>query len=152
MVSCRMITDRKNNESAVCSTEIIDNFVDAEAVDNITNEDASAESFSYDVNNVFYKIIHCEMPATIIKENANFIAFRDIFPQAKHHILCIPRAQYINFTHLAIENPQLMHEMTTFILSVVQKLKITNYKLLTNCGAGAGQIVMHFHMHIMSDD
>lgn len=152
MVSYPVINKRKNNKNAVCSTEIIDNFVDVGAVDNITNEDASAESFTYDVNNVFYKIIHREMPATIIKENANFIAFRDIFPQAKHHILCIPKAQYVNFTHLAIENPKLMHEMTTFILSVAKELKITNYKLLTNCGASAGQIVMHFHMHIMSDD
>ena len=105
----------------------------------------------YNQDNVFFRIIKGLLTAKIIHETPYFLAFPDIAPQAKHHIICIPKEQFIDFSHVAANNPSLMIGMTNFIFEVVKKVGIQNYRLVTNCGTNAGQSVMHFHMHILSN-
>lgn len=106
----------------------------------------------YDQNNVFYKIINGSIPADILLEDDDFIAINDINPQAKYHILCIPKGCYIDFTDLVEQNADLMAKMSKFILKITQQLKLKSYRLVNNCGTSAGQTVMHFHMHILSNE
>ena len=51
---------------------------------------------NYDQNNIFAKIIRKELPAQIVDENKNALAFKDISPRAPIHILIIPKGQYLN--------------------------------------------------------
>lgn len=103
----------------------------------------------YNENNVFAKIINEEIPCNKVYEDENTLAFHDINPLAKIHILVIPKARYISF------NDFIIHSSTTEIVhffKVVHKIASTivgGYRLITNHGANAEQIVPHFHVHLL---
>ncbi len=102
---------------------------------------------------VFAKIIAGEIPAKILVETENVIAFPDLNPQAKVHILVIPKTtEYDNVTQLAAADPALLAE----IVGVAQKLASEHangdYRLIFNSGASAGQTVFHVHAHVLAGD
>ncbi len=97
---------------------------------------------------LFCKIINKEIPANIILENDEFIAFHDINPKAPVHILAIPKIHVDSFNEL---NPSLMANMTTFIQDIAKEVKIdkSGYRVITNIGENGGQEVKHLHFHIL---
>lgn len=103
------------------------------------------------MKNIFQKIIDGEIPSNKVLENNEFLAFNDINPKAKIHILIIPKKFYENFQEVS---PETMANMTKFIQDVAIKMGIekSGYKLLTNCGKKAGQEVMHLHFHMLADE
>lgn len=102
----------------------------------------------YNKNNVFYKIINKELPASIINENKEFIAFNDINPDAPIHVLAIPKRLIRNIEEVK-DDYEFIKKYFQFIYNTIDKLKINNnYSLLTNSGSKAGQIVDHLHFHI----
>ena len=104
---------------------------------------------AYDANNPFNKIINKELPAKIVLEDDNFMAFHDIKPENKIHILVIPKGQYTDFSDF-IKNSPNTENFFKFIQQVIDKLQLEDYRLVMNTGPGADQTVFHFHAHILS--
>ncbi len=100
---------------------------------------------------LFCKIVNKEIPANIIVEDENFLAFHDINPKAPVHILAIPKVHIESFNEVT---PKIMAEMTTFIQKVAQETKIdeSGYRIITNIGENGGQEVKHLHFHILGGE
>jgi histidine triad (HIT) family protein len=97
---------------------------------------------------IFEKIIAREIPSTIVFEDDDFIAFRDINPKAPVHVLCVPKRVSSRLDDIgdALELGRLFHAA---IRVARHALKLKDYRLAVNVGAGAGQIVFHTHVHIL---
>jgi len=97
---------------------------------------------------LFCKIVNKEIPANIILENDNFLAFHDINPKAPVHILVIPKQHVDSFNEVSAET---MAGMTSFIQEVAKEVKIdeSGYRVITNIGENGGQEVKHLHFHIL---
>jgi histidine triad (HIT) family protein len=97
---------------------------------------------------LFCKIVNKEIPANIILENDNFLAFHDINPKAPVHILAIPKKHVDSFVEVS---PQTMSGMTTFIQELAREVKIekSGYRVITNIGENGGQEVQHLHFHVL---
>ncbi|BCZ18109.1 HIT family protein [Helicobacter sp. NHP19-003] len=98
--------------------------------------------------NVFEKIVAGEIPCQKVLENSQFLAFHDINPKAPVHVLVIPKVCVKDFN---AASPELLAQMSGFILEVVEKLGIkeSGYRLITNVGSDGGQEVPHLHFHIL---
>ena len=106
----------------------------------------------YDENNIFAKIIRKEIPCEKIYEDEKVLFFKDINPQAKIHILGIPKVEAVSYSDF-VENFD-QQEISYFFKSifvVVKKFDLdkTGYRLITNKGLDANQEVPHFHVHIL---
>ncbi len=105
----------------------------------------------YDDTNIFARILRNEIPSRRIYEDAFAVAFHDINPQAPHHVLVIPRGQFVSFADFATTAPEA--EIAGFFraIAAVAKqmgLEQPGYRLLTNMGMHSGQEVPHFHVHL----
>ncbi|MBI3873628.1 MAG: histidine triad nucleotide-binding protein [Arcobacter sp.] len=100
---------------------------------------------------IFCKIIKGEIPNKTVLEDENFLAFEDINPQAKVHILIIPKIHIDSFD---VMPPKVMGEMTVFIQKVASKIGVKNdgYRLITNIGRDGGQEVNHIHFHLVGGE
>lgn len=98
---------------------------------------------------IFCKITKEEIPASIVYEDNEVLAFKDIHPKAPVHILVIPKKHVDSLKEL--EDEALIGHMFTVINKIAKEQGIaeTGYRVVTNCGKGAGQEVMHLHFHIM---
>lgn len=108
----------------------------------------------YDKNNIFAKILSGQIPNKTVYSDDFVLAFYDVAPRARVHVLVIPRGEYtdiFDFTQNAPENIQIA--FWRGVRNTVAKLGLrNNFRTIANTGKGAGQSVMHFHVHIMSDD
>ncbi|MGW0660837.1 histidine triad nucleotide-binding protein [Streptodolium elevatio] len=100
---------------------------------------------------LFCKIVAGDVPATVVRETKDFVAFRDINPQAPTHILVIPRAHYPNAGELGVAEPELAGTLLAEAAAVAagEGIDETGYRVVFNTGAGAGQTVFHVHAHVM---
>jgi histidine triad (HIT) family protein len=98
---------------------------------------------------LFCRIVRREIPATIVHEDDDCIAFRDIGPQAPTHILVIPR-QHVS-TLDEVSEPLLIGRLMTAAAQVARKEGIveSGYRTVINTNAGAGQTVFHLHVHVL---
>lgn len=99
---------------------------------------------------IFQKIIDKEIPADIVFEDDQVLAFRDIQPQAPTHILIIPKKPIVNIADMADEDDALIGALFLRARDIANKLDLQDYRLVTNNGAGAGQSVFHLHLHLLS--
>ena len=97
---------------------------------------------------IFCKIVKGEIPSNKVLENEKFLAFHDINPVAPIHVLVIPKEHFENFSSTPTD---VLAEMSEFIKDVANKLNITDYRLITNNGKGAGQEVFHIHIHMIAN-
>ena len=97
---------------------------------------------------LFCKIVNKEIPANIILENDEFIAFHDINPKAPVHVLAIPKIHVDSFNEV---KGNLMLGMTNFIQEIAKEVNIdkSGYRVITNIGENGGQEVKHLHFHIL---
>jgi len=106
----------------------------------------------YNSNNVFAKILREELPCLKVQEGEHYLAFHDAFPKADIHILVIPKKKYITY-HDFLEKASSEEKLQFFdaIVEIVKKYHLDEkgYKLHNNNLPGGGQIVPHFHMHIL---
>ncbi|MBP6162980.1 MAG: histidine triad nucleotide-binding protein [Aliarcobacter sp.] len=100
---------------------------------------------------IFCKIVKGEIPNQTILEDENFLAFNDINPTRKIHVLIIPKEHYDSFD---IMPPKIMAGMTEFIQKVASKLDVrqSGYRLITNVGDDGGQEVHHLHFHLIGGE
>ena len=101
---------------------------------------------------IFSKIINKEIPANIVFENENVLAFKDINPQAPVHILIIPKIEIPKVTDInGNEHSQLLGEMIDAANKIAKDIGISEdgFRLVFNCGENGGQEVYHLHLHLL---
>lgn len=106
---------------------------------------------TYDCTNIFAKILRGEIPNKTVYEDAYVLAFHDIAPAAPVHVLVIPKGEYVHYSDFVAHAPADMREgFFAAVAKVAAQLKLSDYRLISNHGEGAGQSVPHFHMHILA--
>ena len=101
---------------------------------------------------IFSKIINREIPANIVFENENILAFKDINPQAPVHILIIPKIEIPKVNDIkGSEHASLLGEMIDAANKIAKDLNIAEdgFRLVFNCGDNGGQEVYHLHLHLL---
>jgi histidine triad (HIT) family protein len=100
---------------------------------------------------LFCKIAAGEIPAEKVKEAEDWVAFRDISPQAPTHILIIPREHIATLNDLEPGHAQLMGKMFLAAKEIAAEEGIAEpgYRTVVNCNAQAGQAVFHVHVHVL---
>ncbi|WP_208347034.1 HIT domain-containing protein [Pseudaestuariivita rosea] len=114
-------------------------------------------AYSYDDQNIFAKILRDEIPNDTVYETDHSLAFKDITPQAPHHVLVIPKGKYVCFDHFA--NTASDAEIVDYIRAIGEVCKMlgippgdggNGYRLLSNAGQDGVQEVPHLHVHIVA--
>ncbi len=97
---------------------------------------------------IFCKIVAGKIPANIVLESRDFLAFHDINPIAPVHILIITKTHIRDFNEVS---PEMMAGLTSFAQNVAKILGVENsgYRLITNVGDNGGQEVPHLHFHLI---
>ncbi len=99
---------------------------------------------------IFSKIIRREIPADIVYEDDQALAFRDINPQAPVHILVIPKKPIPKLADAESEDQALLGHLLWTVKDIAKQEKLENgYRVVINNGADAGQTVFHLHLHIL---
>ena len=100
---------------------------------------------------IFSKIIRREIPADIVYEDSDCLAFRDIQPQAPTHILVIPKEVVAGVQHAAPEHGPLLGHLLLKASQIAkeQGLAAAGYRLVINAGDDGGQTVAHLHVHLL---
>ena len=96
---------------------------------------------------LFCRIASGEIPADIVWQDDAVIAFRDIAPQAPTHILLITRDHHVTVGELATADPALAATLMAAVAAVAAQEGLSDYRLVFNSGAEAGQSVFHVHGH-----
>ena len=99
---------------------------------------------------LFCKIIAGIIPSTKVYEDETVFAFRDIAPQAPTHILVIPKVHIPSVDGISAENSAVVAHIFEVIPQIAKAEGLENgYRVVSNCGADAGQTVPHLHFHIL---
>ena len=113
--------------------------------------------YAYDDTNIFARILRGEIPCDKLLETEHSLAFRDIRPQAPHHVLVIPKGPYVTFDHFAlVASAAEQADFVNAIGQVCAQLGLqpgeggNGYRLISNAGADGVQEVPHLHVHIMA--
>lgn len=112
-------------------------------------------AYTYDNQNIFAKILRGEIPNDTLAETDHTLAFKDIYPQAPHHVLVIPKGAYITADHFANEasDGEIIDFWRTFG-RICTELGVppdpgAGYRIISNAGEDGVQEVPHFHLHIL---
>lgn len=98
---------------------------------------------------LFCKIVAGDIPSSKVYEDEQILAFRDIAPAAPVHVLFIPKAHIAGVREITAENAAVVAHIFSMIPQVAQELGITDYRVVSNNGADAGQTVHHLHFHLL---
>lgn len=102
------------------------------------------------MNCLFCKIIAGEIPSAKVYEDETVYAFRDIAPQAPTHILVVPKTHINDCNGITAENSAVIAHIFEVIPQIAKAEQLENgYRVVSNCGADAGQTVQHLHFHIL---
>lgn len=107
---------------------------------------------TYDRDNVFARILRDELPSDRVYEDDEFIAFRDIAPQAPVHIVLIPRGEPpVSAAEIWPTDAGWAGRMLAAAAHIAreQGLEEPGFRLVMNAGRDAGQEVPHLHVHIL---
>ncbi len=102
-------------------------------------------------NCIFCKIARKEIPASIIYEDEKTMAFKDINPVAPVHVLIIPKKHIASVNDLDRDNAEVLIDIHLAASKIAKEFGISDngYRLINNCGADAGQTVLHIHYHLL---
>lgn len=100
---------------------------------------------------IFCRIAAGEIPATIVRDDGEILAFRDLNPQAPTHILVIPRRHIATLLDAEIADAQLLGKLQLAAIEIARAegLDERGFRLVTNCLEEAGQSVFHLHLHLL---
>jgi histidine triad (HIT) family protein len=110
-----------------------------------------SESLSPGGDTIFGKIIRKEIPAQIIFESEELLAFRDIAPVAPTHVLIIPKKPIRSIAHASESDATLIGKLMLAAAEIARRegLDQSGYRIVTNIGNDGGQTVFHLHMHLL---
>jgi histidine triad (HIT) family protein len=101
-------------------------------------------------DNIFLKIANKQIPARIVHEDEQCVAFHDVNPQAPVHVLIIPRKVIPTHADVKPEDSELLGHLHLVAAQLAEKLGIGDgYRLVLNCKERAGQSVPHLHLHLL---
>jgi len=100
---------------------------------------------------IFEKIVNREIPANIVHEEEDFLAFHDIAPQAPVHVLIIPKRVIPRIAEAKPEDAALLGRMLAAAGTIADKLGVreSGFRLVINNGPDAGEAVPHLHIHLL---
>lgn len=106
------------------------------------------------MSTIFKKIIDKEIPANIVYEDDEFLAFHDINPAAKVHVLVIPKKEIKNLDDASEKDLELLGKLQLTVAKVARILGIAEegYRVVTNINKNGGQEVYHIHYHILGGE
>ncbi len=101
---------------------------------------------------LFERIILGEIPCDKVLENEKIIAFKDIAPKAPIHILIVPKKVIPDLQSMHAEDFYLLGEIASAAQEIAKRYNVVErgYRLVTNNGPDAGQIVFHLHFHFLA--
>lgn len=101
-------------------------------------------------DNLFLKILDKEIPARIVYEDDQCVAFHDVNPQAPVHLLIIPRKVIPTHADIKPEDRELLGHLHLIAAQLANQLGLADgYRLVLNCKEQAGQTVPHLHLHLL---
>lgn len=103
-------------------------------------------------DDIFARIVDRSISADIVYETDRILAFRDIAPKARVHILIIPKASIKTAKEITTVNIALFGELFLAAKEIAQQQGLTGYKLHMNVDEDGGQVVPHVHLHLLSPD
>ena len=103
------------------------------------------------MSTIFKRIINKEIPADILFENDNVIAFRDVNPVAPVHFLVIPKKEIPTLNDIDENDKDIIGELFLVAkkLAKIKGLEKKGYRTIFNCNEDGGQTVFHIHLHVM---
>ena len=106
------------------------------------------------MSTILKKIIDKEIPADIVYEDDEFLAFKDINPQAKVHVLVIPKKEIKSLNDVSEEDILLLGKLQLVISKIAKDLWIADegYRVISNINKNGGQEVYHIHYHILGGE
>lgn len=101
---------------------------------------------------LFLDIIAGRIPADIIFENDQVVGFRDINPQAPHHVLFVPRERIATINDIQPDQAALIGELFLAAAEYAREQGVdqSGYRVVMNCNEAAGQTVFHIHLHFLA--
>ena len=101
---------------------------------------------------IFGKIIRREIPADIVYEDDDVLAFRDLNPQAPVHVLFVPRRAIATLDEAKPEDAELLGKLLLAVAAYAreQGLAKDGYRAVINCNEHGGQTVFHLHVHLLA--
>jgi histidine triad (HIT) family protein len=105
---------------------------------------------TYDPSCLFCRIAKGEVPADVVLDRSDMLAFRDINPQAPTHVLVIPRDHIESFEALTEQHGELLADLVRATNEVARQEGVAGgFRVVTNVGPPAGQSVAHLHLHLL---
>jgi histidine triad (HIT) family protein len=99
---------------------------------------------------IFQKIADREIPANIVYEDEQCLAFHDVAPQAPVHVLVIPKQPIPSVASLQHSDAALIAHLWLVIRNLAEELGLqSGYRVVVNCGRDGGQSVDHLHFHLL---
>ena len=100
---------------------------------------------------LFLKIISREIPADIVYENDEVLAFRDVNPQAPLHVLIIPKTRIRTINDMQPQDSEVIGKLFLAAQKIAMEEGVAEdgYRVVMNCNAAAGQTVFHVHLHLL---
>jgi histidine triad (HIT) family protein len=99
--------------------------------------------------NIFLDIIERKIPAKIIHEDEQSLAFHDISPQAPTHVIIIPKKVLRTHAAMTEDDQLLLGHLHWVAAQLAKQLGLESYRLVINCDEAAGQTVPHLHLHLL---
>lgn len=101
-----------------------------------------------DPNCIFCKIVDKQIPSKPVKDEADYLAIRDINPQAPTHILIVPKRHVRNITEF--EDANALGKLFQAAKTIAEEERLTNgFRVVVNTGEDGGQTVDHLHIHVI---
>ncbi len=109
-------------------------------------------SYKTDENCLFCKIVKGEVPSSKVYETDKVYAFRDIEPQAPHHIIIIPKEHIASANELTEDNAFVVGDVFAAAAKIakMEGFAENGYRIVNNCGNDGGQTVGHIHFHLLA--
>jgi histidine triad (HIT) family protein len=99
---------------------------------------------------IFQKIIDRQIPADIVFEDEQCLAFRDVNPQAPTHVLIIPKRPIVSLAHAEDDDKLVLGHLLLVARNLARQLGLADgYRTVMNCGRHGGQTVDHLHVHLL---
>ncbi len=100
---------------------------------------------------LFCKISKKETPAEVVFESDDVVAFKDIHPKARVHLLFVPKKHVDSVAVLKESDKELVGKLVLSARDTAKKENLPGYKLVFNVGRAGGQIIDHIHLHLLAD-
>lgn len=102
-------------------------------------------------DDLFLKIISREIPADIVYETDDVLAFRDVNPQAPLHVLIVPKTRIPTINDMQTGDAELFGKLFLAARDIAKEQGVAEegYRVVMNCNSGAGQTVFHVHLHLL---